>query len=267
MAESSAASWSTLRSFMRDRCGVTLAEDQHYLMEARLAPVAKDLKFASVDEFVLAACKPGAARTIISPLVDAMTTHETYFFRDSGFWKVLTDDIIPRLLAACPSGPLRIWSAACSTGQEPYSLVMLFDEKFPQHLGRLSIVATDVSEGVLETARNASYTVFEVNRGITAPRLMRHFERDGGHFRVKPHLRQLITWSPHNLITQPPPGDGFDLVLVRNVLIYFAEGPRQQVLARLKGSLKPTGFLGLGSTELFSGPGSQAIAPGWYPAR
>lgn len=267
MAEVSVASWSTLRSFMKEKCGVTLAEDQHYLMEARLAPVAKDLKFGSVDEYVLAACRPGATRAIISPLVDAMTTHETYFFRDSGFWKTLADEIVPRVLAACPSGPLRIWSAACSTGQEPYSLAMLFDEKFPQHLGRLSITATDVSEGVLETARAGSYTVFEVNRGVTAPRLMRHFERDGGHFRVKSHLRNVVTWAPHNLVTQPPPGEGFDVVLVRNVLIYFTEGPRQQVLGRLKASLKPSGFLGLGSTELFSGPSSSPIAPGWYPAR
>jgi|LakWasMet46_HOW7_FD_contig_41_738615_length_2120_multi_2_in_0_out_0_2 chemotaxis protein methyltransferase CheR len=259
------ASWNALRSFMKEKCGVQLSEEQHYLMEARLGPVAKTLKFRSVDDYVMEACRPGATRTVVSPLIDAMTTHETYFFRDTGFWKTFVDVVIPRL--AERPGPLRIWSAACSTGQEPYTMAMLLEEKFPQLMDRVTITATDVSEGVIEAARHGSYSVFEVNRGVAAPRLMRHFERDGGHFRVKERLRRIVSWAPQNLITQPPPGDGFDLVLVRNVLIYFPEVTRLQVIGRLRSSLRPTGFLGVGSTELIGGQNNAAIAPGWYPAR
>jgi chemotaxis protein methyltransferase CheR len=258
-----AASWTTLRSFMKERCGVLLAEDQHYLMEARLAPVAKTLKYATVDDYVLEACRPGAAKTVVSPLVDAMTTHETYFFRDTGFWKVFTETIIPKVATA--AGPLRIWSAACSSGQEPYTMAMIFEEKFPHLVDRVQIVATDISEGVLEVGRRGSYTVFEVNRGVTAPRLMRHFERDEGHFRVKERLRRMVTWTPQNLISSPPPGENFDVVLVRNVLIYFPEGPRLQVLAKMRAAVKPQGFLGIGSTEVISSLVGTAVAPGWYP--
>jgi len=260
-----AASWNALRSFMKDRCGVQLNEDQHYLMEARLAPVAKTLKYPTVDEYVLEACRPGASRTVVSPLIDAMTTHETYFFRDTGFWKVFTDTIMPKL-AANP-GPIRIWSAACSTGQEPYTMTMVLEEKFPQLMDRVSIIATDVSEGVLEVGRRGTYSVFEVNRGVSAPRLMRHFERDEGHFRVKERLRRMVTWAPQNLITSPPPATDLDVVLVRNVLIYFPEQPRLQVLAKMRTAIRPQGFLAIGSTEMIGGQTGTALAPGWYPAR
>lgn len=256
-----AASWRTLRSFMKDQCGVQLAEDQHYLMEARLAPVAKTLKYASVDEYVLDACRPGAARDVTSPLIDAMTTHETYFFRDTGFWKTFGDVVVAALSAR--GQPIRIWSAACSTGQEPYTLAMLFEERFPQLVERLSIIATDVSEGVLATAKNGTYTLFEVNRGVSAPRLMKHFERDGGNFRVKEKLRRMIQWVPQNLVTGAPPATELDVVLVRNVLIYFPEGPRQASIAKIRSAIRPGGFLGIGATELLGGT-HPSIAPGWY---
>jgi chemotaxis protein methyltransferase CheR len=106
--------------------------------------------------------------------------------------------------------------------------------------------------------------VFEVNRGVSAPRLLKHFERDGGNFRIKEKHRKRVTWQPQNLITGWPPGDGFDVVLVRNVLIYFPEATRQLVLKKVRASLRPHGFLGIGSTELI--PGS-AVSPGWYTAR
>lgn len=265
MADGS-GSWSVLRSFMQERCGVVLAEDQHYLMEARLAPVAKQLKFVNVDQYVLEACKPGAPRHVSSPLIDAMTTHETYFFRDTPFWKALSELVVPKILAA-GDGTIRIWSAACSTGQEPYTLAMVLTEQFPQFAPRCHIVATDISEGVLETAKKGSYTVFEANRGITAPRLMKHFEKDGANFKVKESLRRMVSWSTQNLITGPSPSGLFDIVMVRNVLIYFPEGPRQQVVTRLRQALKPTGFLGLGTTEFLGGGLGTALAPGWFPAR
>lgn len=256
-----AASWRTLRSFMKEQCGVQLAEDQHYLMEARLAPVARSLKYASVDEYVLDACRPGAARTVISPLIDAMTTHETYFFRDAGFWKTFTETVIPSL--ATRNAPIRIWSAACSTGQEPYTLAMIFEEKFPQLIERVSILATDVSEGVLETAKHGTYTQFEVNRGVSAPRLMKHFEREGASFRVKERLRKMVSWVPQNLVVGAPPALDLDIVMVRNVLIYFPEAPRSAAIAKIRSAIRPGGYLGIGATELLGGT-QASIAPGWY---
>lgn len=258
----SEASWSVLRSFMSEQCGVHLGADQEYLMESRLAPVAKTLEFETVGDFVTEACRPGASHAFTGPLIDAMTTHETYFFRDAPFWKALAERFLTRFDAG--NAPFRVWCAACSTGQEPHTLAMLIDEKFPRLFERLSIVGTDVSEGVLETARHGSYSVFEVNRGITAPRLLRHFDRDGVNFRVKQRLREKISWSSQNLITGNPPSFDFDLILVRNVLIYFQDAVRQRVSLRLREALRSTGILGVGSTEtLHHWPGVN-LAPGWY---
>jgi chemotaxis protein methyltransferase CheR len=263
---SSPASWGALRSFMQDSCGVLLSEDQHYLMEARLAPVAKTLNYPTVDDYVVDACRPGAPKGLTSPLVDAMTTHETSFFRDAAFWRAFQDVVLPKLGVLEPGStkPLKIWSAACSTGQEPYSLVMLLDEKYPSLAERTQIIATDVAEGVVEQASRGTFSVFEVNRGVNAPRLLKHFERDGGNFRIKEKHRKRIVWQTQNLITGWPPIEGLDVALVRNVLIYFPEHTRALVLKKVRAAVRPGGFVGVGSTELIAGA---AVSPGWYPAR
>lgn len=263
---SAPASWTALRSFMQESCGVLLGEDQHYLMEARLAPVAKTLNYPTVDEYVAEACRPGAPKSMTSPLVDAMTTHETSFFRDGPFWRTFQDLILPKLGLLEPGNtkPLRLWSAACSTGQEPYSLLMLLEERYPAIAERTQIIATDVAEGVVEQASRGTFSVFEVNRGVSAPRLLKHFERDGGNFRIKEKYRKRITWQTQNLISGWPPGEGLDVVLVRNVLIYFPEPVRALVLKKVRAALRPNGFLGVGNTELVPGT---AVSPGWYTAR
>ncbi len=263
---SAPASWTVLRSYLKDACGVLLGEDQHYLMEARLAPVAKNLNYPTVDEYVSEACRPGAPRSMTSPLIDAMTTHETSFFRDGAFWRAFQELILPRLGVLEPgkTRPLRIWSAACSTGQEAYSVAMLLEEQFPALAERTQLVATDVSEGVVEAAAKGVFTVFEVNRGVSAPRLIKHFERDGGNFRVKEKYRRRITWQQQNLLSGWPPGEGLDVALVRNVLIYFPEATRALVLKKVRAAVRPSGFIGVGSTELLPGA---AVSPGWYPAR
>jgi len=254
-------SWPALRSFMQQRCGVQLGEEQAYLMDARLKEVASALKFKSVDEYVLAAVRPGAEDGVTSPLIDAMTTHETSFFRDGAFWRTLADEVIPRVHDGLS---LRVWCAACSTGQEAWSLAMLLHERFPHLVDRTSIVATDVSTGVLATARAGTYKVFEANRGLSAPRLLRFFERDEANFRVKPGLRSMVTFTPNNLVTQDPPGGQFDLVLVRNVLIYFNDETRTQILQRVRSALRPRGAFAVGATELVPRRFGLPFAPGWY---
>jgi chemotaxis protein methyltransferase CheR len=201
-----------------------------------------------------------------SPLVDAMTTHETSFFRDGAFWRAFQALVLPKLGVLDPGAtrPMRVWSAACSTGQEAYSLAMMLDENYPALAERTQIIATDVSEGVIEQAARGTYTVFEVNRGVSAPRLIKHFERDGGNFRIKEKHRRRVSWQTQNLITGWPPGEAFDVVLVRNVLIYFPDAARQVVLKKVRAGLRAQGFLGIGSTELVAGT---AVSPGWYPAR
>ncbi|MDX2008848.1 MAG: protein-glutamate O-methyltransferase CheR [Myxococcaceae bacterium] len=257
-------SWNALRSFMATTCGVALADDQSYLMEARLSPVAKTLNYRTVDEYVLEAVRPGAPNRVTAPLIDAMTTHETYWFRDTPFWKALQEQVIPRLGLTEPGSnrAFTIWLAACSTGQEVYSLTMFLEENFPLLHQRTTIIATDVSEAAVQQAKAGVYTVFEANRGLSAPRLVKHFERAGANFKVKEHLRRKVTFVTHNLVTQAPPGVGFDLVLMRNVLIYFPEPTRRAVVQRAMGVMKPNGLLGIGATELLTLP---SLSPGWYP--
>jgi chemotaxis protein methyltransferase CheR len=237
---------------MRGHCGVELSETQKYLMEPRLGPVAKAHGIISVDDLIQKACKPGALKVLQAALVDAMTTHESHFFRDTSFWKTIEEKVIPACLAV-KNSRFRVLSTACSTGQEVYSLAMLLAEKWPELLPRLELVASDVAEGTLVKAKSGIYTSLEVNRGLIAPRLLKHFEKAEGGFRIKESFRKLITWMPHNLL-EPLPGAGlYDIILCRNVLIYFGDADRRKVLAHLIKGLQPHGFIGLGAGELYLG--------------
>lgn len=258
------ATWAALRSFMASSCGVALNDDQHYLMDARLSPLAKSLQFRSIDEYVLEAVRPGAAPKVTATLIDAMTTHETYWFRDGPFWTSLTELLKSRLAVTVASATraFNVWVAACSTGQEVYSLAMMLEEQFPALHERATIIATDVSEAAVSQAKAGAYSAYEANRGLTAPRLIKHFQRQGAQFQVRDAIKRRITFLQHNLVTQQPPGTGFDLVLMRNVLIYFPDGTRRQVVQRAMTALKPNGVLGVGSTELLQLP---SMSPGWYP--
>ena len=254
--------WDTVQRFMLRSCGVVLRSDQAYLIDARLSGVAKDHGFARINEFVNAATALTAESALQRSLIDAMTTHETLFFRDPGFWKVLEEQVFPKLAARPGNDPIRIWSAACSTGQEPYSIAMLLEEKFPTLANRTEIIATDVSEIAVEKAKNGVYISLEVNRGLSAGRLVRHFDQIGGSYRVREHLRKKITWSVHNLLGVRPDPKNCDLVLCRNVLIYFGETDRAAVARRLLTAANSNGIVGVGSTETLQR--ETAIAPGLY---
>jgi chemotaxis protein methyltransferase CheR len=191
-----------------------------------------------------------------------MTTHETFFFRDAVFFEALDASIIPRVLAGLSGGrQLRIWCAACSTGQEPYSVAMLLAERHPALFERTQIVATDVSDLTIEQARAAVYSTLEVNRGLHATRLLRHFEQAPGGFRVAERLRCRITWRACNLLDPWCHEDTYDLVLCRNVLIYFSADDREKVVSRLYSVVRRDGCVGVGSTETIRGT---RLSPGWY---
>jgi chemotaxis protein methyltransferase CheR len=251
--------WGAVRAFMRSRCGVMLAEEQHYLLDARLGPLARDFAFPSVEAFVASACSTSAEEKLRRAVVDAMTTHETTFFRDRPFWKVLEDHIIPSFKAAGRKS-IRVWSAACSTGQEPYSLAMLLEEMWPE--GTAEIIATDISEISLERAKEGAFNQLEVNRGLGASRLIRYFEQQPLTYRIKESFRRRIEWRVDNLLSPLPGPKDCDLVMCRNVLIYFDENDRQQVQRRLRASVGPGGHLGFGATEMSTH--GAALGGGWY---
>jgi chemotaxis protein methyltransferase CheR len=253
--------WNSVRAFMRERCGVVFEDEQAYLLEARLGPVAKKFQCRSVDEYVREACAPSARADLTSAMIEAMTTHETYFFRDASYWKAFTDLVVPNVLRAAKARPLRIWSSACSTGQEPYTIAMLLEETMPEVAARASILATDVSEATLAFASSGIYGIQEVNRGVTAPRLVRHFDQVGTRFQIKNPLRSRITWECHNLVKDLYHYRDIDILMCRNVLIYFDEPTRAKVLASLARSLRPGATLGLGATEQMKW---SRLAPGWF---
>ena len=261
MHDNGADGWRLVQRFMLQACGVVMSDEQRYLLDARLSPVAKRHAFESVHAFVKAACAERPAQALARSLIDAMTTHETLFFRDPQFWKAFEEVVLPKVLAHGRGRPARVWSAACATGQEAYSVAMTVAETAPSWLDRLNITGCDVSEPCVERAREGSYSGLEVGRGLGAERLARHFDSDTGAYRIKNRLRATVTWEVQNLLSASPYPARQDVVLCRNVLIYFGERDRTEVIRRLFEAAAPGAYVGVGTTELIKG---RQVAPGWY---
>jgi chemotaxis protein methyltransferase CheR len=253
--------WRAVRGFMQRSCGVSLTNDQAYLLEGRLAGLVSEHGFSSIAELVRASCGPGSEAALGMSVIDALTTHETFFFRDLPFWRAFEDVVVPRLLRSGRRN-FRFWSMACAHGQEPYSLAMLLEERWPALAASATILATDVSAPAIDRAREGRYSVLEVNRGLGAARLLRHFERSArGGFAVKPAIRSRVSWATGNLLDLRAQEAPFDVVLCRNVLIYFEDAARSGVLKRIASVTHQDGFLGLGISEMGPGP---RLGPGWF---
>lgn len=248
----SVADFEFVRRLVRERSAVVLDDGKEYLVQARLAPLAQREGLASVGALVDLA-RSGSAR-LPDEIVAAMATKETSFFRDAHPFAALRSDILPRLLAT-QSRPLRVWSAAASTGQEAYSLAMLLYAQFPA-APPASILATDLADDAVSRGRAGRYTQLEVNRGLPARLLVTHFHRDGLHWRVNDTIRRLVQFRQLNLVQSWPPIPPMDIVLMRNVLIYFDTAARKSVLARVARILRPGGYLMLGASETTHGLGS-----------
>lgn len=248
-----------VQDLLRNRCGVVIADDQDYLLDSRLMPVMRQLGALSIAEVVNRAANPGDEEARLA-VIDAMTTHETFFFRDTTFWNVFEQQVLGPLLAK-REGPIDIWSSACSTGQEPYSIAMLVRERWPDEAHRVRIVATDVSPLSVQRARHGMFTTLEVNRGLGARRLMRFFDTAPGGFAIHPEISASIEWRAQNIVEDRAPGGPFDVVLCRNVLIYFDRQDKERATTKITNALKPEGFIGLGSSELMAAP---SLAGGWY---
>ena len=220
------------------------------LFETRLFPVAQLAGAASVEALV-AILRVDPAKQLHRAVAEAMTINETSFFRDLAPFGVLRDSVLPRLIEQLRTQrQMRIWSAACSTGQEAYSLAILLRERFPE-LARwdVKIVGTDISRWVVDYARTARYRRLEVNRGLPARLLMKYFTRDGEQWEVKDEVRALCEFRQANLCELLPGPTQFDLILLRNVLLYFPQRDRGGVLLNVHRRLSPHGYLFLGNAE------------------
>ncbi|GAA1794890.1 protein-glutamate O-methyltransferase CheR [Planosporangium flavigriseum] len=233
---------------VRRHSAIVLETGKEYLVEARLLPLAREAGLSSVSEFVSRAQQLPGPDTH-EKIVDALTTNETSWFRDNEPFQALTTKVLPDLLPTRSANrTLRIWSAACSSGQEPYSLAMVLQESLPAGWS-YEILATDLSQEMLARAQAGRFTQLEVNRGLPANMLVRHFERDGTNWKVTPGLRKNITFRRLNLAAPLPPLPQFDVVFLRNVLIYFDVETKRQVLGRVSATMRPDAWLFLGSAE------------------
>jgi chemotaxis protein methyltransferase CheR len=249
-----------IQAFVLRHTGIVLTAEKRYLVESRLDSVMRTLKIASLSQLSQQLRAP--TRELEIAVIDAMTTNETLFFRDRTPFDQFTNIILPKLIVARRStGKIRIWCAACSSGQEPYSLSMILDDARHQLGGlQVEILATDISEKILSQAREGVYSQFEVQRGLPIKMLLQHFTQQGLRWKINPDLGKRIDFRRLNLTQSLPAIGKFDVVFCRNVLIYFSETTKRDVLARLASAMAPDGFMLLGGAETVLGI-TDALSP------
>jgi chemotaxis protein methyltransferase CheR len=242
-----------LRRLVHGRSGLLIDRTKAYAIESALSPLARRENFSSIDE-MMDAIRERRDERLMWAVTEAMSPSDTQFFRDSAPFAVVRDEMLPKLAQRRPGQPIKVWSCACGTGQEIYSLAMIADEDRPQ-LGGASIelFASDLSEGALAKAQAGLYTQFEVQRGLPIKLLLRYFEREGEMWRVSPGLRQMIRWRRINLLADLSPVGQFDIVFCRYVTGAFDEATRGRVLDKLGSALRDGGYLVLGADEQAEG--------------
>ena len=243
-----------LRKCLKDRSGLVLSGDKQYLVESRLLPVARRAGIGGLGELV-ATLKRGNANALMTTVVEAMMTNESLFFRDKLPFEHFRATVMPALTAARRSSrTLRIWCAAASTGQEPYSLAMALKEMEGELSGwRIDLLATDLSNEVLEKARQGLYSQFEVQRGLPIQLLIKYFTQVGEAWQLAPEIRAMVKYRQLNLLSDFSHLGTFDLVFCRNVLIYFDQATKIDLFNRLAKVVARDGFLVLGAAETVVG--------------
>jgi chemotaxis protein methyltransferase CheR len=242
-----------LCKLLKDQSGLALAGDKQYLVESRLLPLARKAGIASLADLV-AKLRGGGDRLAVE-VVHAMTTNESFFFRDKIPFDHFRDTIMPALLnARAAERRIRIWCAAASTGQEPYSLAICLKEMKEKIADwRIEILGTDLSTAVLEKAKDGLYTQFEVQRGLPIQLLVKYFAQVGEMWKIAADIRAMVQYRPLNLLSDFAYLGSFDLVFCRNVLIYFDQDTKVDVLGRLSRVITPQGYLVLGAAETVVG--------------
>ena len=245
-----------LKQQLMQRSGTVITPEKSYLIDSRLMPIARRHGYDGIDGLIGALMRR-PDETVLGEIVDAMTTNETLFFRDVWPFEKLRDTVIPDLAERnATTKRLRIWSAACSSGQEPYSIAIVLNEMKRLLAGwRAPIIGTDICSAVLDRAREGRYSKFEVQRGLSEDMLRRYFVQDGANWQVRPELRQAVEFKKFNLLDDPMKAGlfGFDIVFCRNVLIYFDEPTRVRALASIAKAMRPGGYLVMGGAETVMG--------------
>lgn len=245
--------------FLKERSGLALAPDKEYLVDSRLLPVARRNGCRDVAELIRRLKEPDAGH-LKTEVTEAMMNNESYFFRDRIPFDRLADTVLPDLLRArAGRKQIRIWCAAASTGQEPYSIAMLLDRR-PELAGwQVEIVASDISGDALERARAGLYSQFEVQRGLPIQMLMQYFTQAGGQWQIAGRLRERVEFHTVNLLSDFSRLGVFDVVFCRNVLIYFDRETKLGVLGRIREAMAPDGYLLLGAAETMVGLGDDFV--------
>jgi chemotaxis protein methyltransferase CheR len=243
-----------IRKVLKERSGYVLSPDKQYLIDSRLTPLARQEGCATLDDLVMKMRRPGA-EALLARVTETMTINESFFFRDKIPFDRFKDTILPAVMEARRAQRrLRIWCSACSTGQEPYSLAMLLRSMREKLAGwQIDIVATDISSDVLDRARAGIYSQFEVQRGLPIQMLMQFFQQVGEQWRVSEEIRRMVQFRQLNLLERFTMLGTFDVVFCRNVLIYFDQPTKSDVLDRICHQLAPQGFLVLGAAETVVG--------------
>lgn len=248
-----AAGFQQFRKFLEDACGILLGENKEYLVSSRLSGLMSENQCASLEDLVKRLQSP-SGNSLKEIVVDAMTTNETTWFRDNHPYAILEKQLLPEIAGTLGTQPLRIWSAACSSGQEPYSMSMVIEDFKRSKPGVLrgseKIMATDISASMLAQAKSGQYNMLAIGRGLAKDKLNRHFTStaDGG-WKVKPEIQRRVEFRSLNLTGSFSMLGKFDIVFCRNVLIYFSSEMKQQILKNIHGTLKPGGYLMLGASE------------------
>jgi chemotaxis protein methyltransferase CheR len=269
-----AKDFAILQGFLCDRSGLHLTPDKGYLLESRLARLLRERRIDSLARLA-ERLRAGGDVLLERAVVEAMMTHETFFFRDPRSFDLLRDRILPALMAArAREKRLSIWCAACSAGQEPYSVAMMLDAIPALADWSVRILATDLSTAVIERARAGVYSQFEVQRGLPVRLLLRYFRQRPDGWEIEPRLRDRIEFRPFNLLRDAAPFGVFDIVMCRNVMIYFDPATRSGLFQRLRARSTADGVLMLGGAETVLGMTTEFLVdrelPGFYrpaPAR
>jgi chemotaxis protein methyltransferase CheR len=239
-----------IRKIVRDRTGVLLADDKTYLVESRLNRIAKDNGVKSISGLV-AKLRQQPLNGLSEVAIEALMTNETFFYRDEHPFNALKTHILPELLLKRETTKtLNIWCAACSSGQEPYSIAMLLQEEFPQlATWNTRLVASDISTAILDRARTGIYAQHEVNRGLSPTLLNQYFKPIDNGWQIEKKIRRMVEFRQMNLTDSYLPLAQIDIIFLRNVLIYFDVETKRSILAKVKRILQPDGYLFLGGGE------------------
>ena len=247
------ADFEFVATLLKRRSGLVLTPDKVYLIESRFAPLARQHNLANIDA-VIAKLRTGD-EPMARAVTEAMTTNESFFFRDKTPFEHFEKVILPKMLQArAATKRLRIWCAAASSGQEPYSLAMILKEKAALVKDwKIDIIGTDLSTEILAKAKAGLYTQFEVQRGLPIQLLMKHFTKEGESWRIKDDIRAMVEYRPANLLDAFTGMGSFDVIYCRNVLIYFDEATKKNILMRLGQLMPADGYLLLGAAETVIG--------------